>query len=119
MAGRKGRALAGAEKYWVAFLIFGILLGSYSVALGADRQQPSPSVVRTFLEIELLNPACWRYVTAFGIVEYENICSGDSKVSVVKSDGKPATYLISPHGKLVFVGGNAVHIFGKVKEAGK
>ena len=118
MAG-KLNCRAGARICVLSVLVFGMVSGAHPSALGAESPQPRPWMVQTFLEIELLNPACWRYVTAFGIVEYENICSADSKVALVKGDGKAATYAIPPHGKLVFIGGNTVHIFGKPKGTGQ
>jgi hypothetical protein len=97
-------------------MVVGLLLVSSPGVRAAQRADVKPTAVETFNSIDFTDPNCWKFDVSGGHIEYTNMCTSNANVEMVHADGSEATHVIAPKGKLIFLGGNTVHIIGQIEE---
>ena len=97
-------------------LLCGVMAFTFLVEIRVAKSaqnKPSGIVVETFTEIEFVDQKCWSLQTLQATsahIEYTNTCSANSNVLLTHVDGTQETFVVAPNGKLIFLGGNVVHI---------
>jgi hypothetical protein len=120
MKGEKGMISNGMgnltrnRKFYL--LLCGVMVFTLFVAIPAAKSaqnKPSGITVLTFAGIDFVDPKCWTLQTLSANsahIEYTNTCTGSSSVILTHVDGTEETFLVAPSGRLIFLGGNVVHI---------
>ena len=105
----KLRNLTKSRKFYL--LLCGVVVLSFFLkAQVANSVAPIGITIETFTKIDFVNDRCWQLSVNSGIVQYTNGCSNTAVVLTLLDGITQKSFLIAPQGKLIFSGGNVVHI---------
>ena len=101
-------------------LLCGVMLFSLFVqtrVANSAETKPKEITIQTFSEINFVDDKCWTPTVNTTNIQYVNKCTVNSDVVVTQVDGTTQeTFTVAPNGKLVFLGGNVVHIIREQTE---
>ena len=87
-----------------------IVLSLFLKAQVANSAAPIGITIETFTKIDFVNDLCWQISVNSGIIQYTNGCGNTAVVLTLLDGTTQKSFLIAPQGKLIFSGGNVVHI---------
>ncbi len=87
-----------------------ILLTLFVEAQVANSAAPIGIAIETFTKIDFVNDRCWQISVNSGIIQYTNACANTGVVLTLLDGTTQKSFLVAPQGKLIFLGGNVVHI---------
>lgn len=92
--------------------VCGVMLLSLFVETQVANSAPLGIAIETFTKIDFVNNLCWKMSVGSGNVQYTNACGFSSEIVLTHLDGiTQESFTVAPKGKLIFLGGNVVHIF--------